>query len=240
MKKTIAILIIIFSLSIQALSPNSIKRYVKQAPIIKNHEQLDTVIQYLKQKYTNNKDLALAILIWITLNIDYDLYTYKQTYTDNQSFQDLSQNIPKHGDIIQSRLGINNDIAQLYEDMLNLAGIPAQTIFGCIGSPHSKSTCLKNPHTWNAVWIDNKWELVDPTFSMKMAGVMGNVKNKYQYRQAIKKRNRLSSDIYNHRKNRPLNTSWFMTNPQKMKKDHHPKDKRWYLNTPKGRKSKTQ
>ena len=228
MKKVIFCFILFLSFSLQAADLSSITIYVKNAPEIKKHEDLESVVKYLMRRYRDDEDIALATLTWIVMNIDYDGYYYQKADKDNKSPRDLSKHIPQQGDIIETRLGVCKDIALLYSEMLKMAKIDSKTIPGCVGPKNNKHACQENPHMWNAVWIDNKWELVDPTYAMGDASVLQNIKTNKHYELSVKKRTRRLSDIYKAR-NRSVDRSFFMTDPKIMENDHHPGDKRWYL-----------
>ncbi len=154
------------ALSMSVFAAGSMSGYVKNAPEIQQHSELSKVVQYLIKPYHSDQEKALSILTWIVYNIDYDDYVYRQKDKNNKSRRDLSKNIPIQGDIIQTRLGVCIDIANIYTEMLKLADIEARTITGCNAGMGDQQGCQENPHAWNAVWIEDQWELVDPTFAM--------------------------------------------------------------------------
>ena len=67
---------------------------------------------------------------------------------------------------------------------------------------------------------------------------MENVDRKSKYERELKKRERRSNDNYEIRKGRKVDKRWFMADPQKMKKDHHPEDKKWLLLKARDRRNK--
>lgn len=229
MKKILFVLFLFLSFSLQSASISSIRSHVLDAPKIKKHDKLDSVVDYLSRQYRDDEDKALAILTWIVLNIDYDEYYYQKADENNRSRRDLSRYIPKQGDIIETRLGVCKDIAALYSEMLQMADIESRVISGCVTQRNSQRACRENPHAWNAVWINKQWELVDPTYAMGEAGAMGEISTKRRYERAVKKRSRRTSGVFNPRTDRRIDTMWFMTDPKVMEKDHHPDDERWYL-----------
>ncbi len=238
MKKILLSLILFLSFSLQSANLSGISSYAKNAPEIKKHSQLKSVVQYLTRPYRNDEDKALAILTWIVLNIDYDEYYYQKSDENNKSKRDKSRYIPEQGDIIETRLGVCKDIAALYVEMLKLADIDAKTISGCITRNNNPTTCRENPHAWNVVWLNKQWELVDPTYAMGQASALGNLDTKRAYDREVRKRTRSRSNTYKPRQNRSVNMAWFMTDPKTMEKDHHPNDKKWYLTKNKDRRNK--
>lgn len=215
--------------SAQALTRSSIESYVQNAPEIREHSQIDSVVKYIRKKYTADEEVAYAVLAWIVYNVDYDDYYYRQADKDNKTRRNLSAKIPEQGDIIKTRLGVCKDIAALYVEMLALAKIKAEVVYGCYAPKADKKGCLANPHAWNAVWINKQWELADPTFAMGQARAMQEVSTKNSYNRAVKKRQRRSSDVYKARTDRSIDATWFMTEPSKMAEEHQPEDKKWYL-----------
>ena len=238
MKKILLSLILFLSFSMQSANPSGMRSYIQNAPKITKHNQLKSVVNYLTRRYRNDEDKALSILTWIVMNIDYDEYYYQKSVDDNKSRRDLSRHIPEQGDIIETRLGVCKDIAALYSEMLKMADIDSQVISGCVAPKNDRKTCQENPHAWNVVWLNRQWELVDPTYAMGNASKMGNITSKGRYDRAVKKRMRSTSDTYKPRSNRSVDTTWFMTDPKIMGKDHHPNDKKWYLTKNKDKRNK--
>jgi len=93
---------------------------------------------------------------------------------------------------------------------------------------------------WNAVWIDDQWELVDPTWAItgKQASAMSDISKKRKYEKELKKREKKSANTYKPREDRSVNKRWFMTNPKAMEEDHQPNDKKWLLTKMRDRKNK--
>ena len=229
MKKLILFVILLWGSLALAAPRSDIDGYIQKAPKIKDHSDLQRVVDYITKGYKKDEDIARAALLWIVYNIDYDDYYYRQMSKDSKSRRDSSNKVPEQEDIIKARLGVCKDIAALYSEMLGMADIKSRVISGCHAPKNDKKACQSNPHAWNAVWIDHQWELVDPTFAMGQDRAMQDVTNQRRYEREVKKRERRASDTYNPRKERHANMSWFMVNPNKMAEDHQPDDSKWYL-----------
>lgn len=238
MKNLILAIAIFWGCCASAADQSSINDYVKKAPMIDGHSQLSSVVKYIEREYKKDEDIARAVLAWIVYNIDYDDYYYRQVDKDLRSRRDLSTKIPEQGDIIETRLGVCKDIAALYSEMLTMADIKSRVISGCNAPKNDKVTCARQPHAWNAVWIEKQWELVDPTFAMGQARALQDVSTKRSYEKMVKKREKRNSKAYEARKDRHVDTRWFMVDPQKMAEDHQPSDEKWYLTKRSDRKRK--
>lgn len=239
MKNLIFLMFLFWGCGVFAADQGSINDYMKNAPIIKEHSELNTIVKYIQKKYKKDEEIARSALAWIVYNVDYDDYYYRQVDKNLKSRRDLSDAIPEQGDIIKTRLGVCKDIAALYSEMLSMANVKSRVITGCNAPKNDKKGCQLNPHAWNAVWIEKQWELVDPTFAMGYdASVLRDISSKNSYKRILKKREKRTSDTYKPRSNRSINTSWFKVDPQKMAEDHQPEDKRWLLTKKSDRKKK--
>lgn len=77
--------------------------------------------------------------------------------------------LPKISEIIQNRIGVCTEYANLYNQLARVAGIPSLVIHG--GACGEYNSC--EGHSWNLIFVDNKWIEVDPTWNL-MAGVVSS------------------------------------------------------------------
>ncbi|MBR6231840.1 MAG: hypothetical protein IKQ99_01920 [Alphaproteobacteria bacterium] len=236
-------LILFLSLAtpVWAISESSATHVVKKATEVKSDADLPQLVKSLTRGVRTDKDKAYVLLTWIVKNIDYD--DYKKRQVDKKAYSRYSRTeIPAEGDILKTRLGVCEDIADLYKRMLEEAEMKAVVINGCTGETDRKGNCADGSagHAWNAVWIDNQWEFVDPTFAITGGNknAMEDVTRKSKYERELKKREKKFSNNYEVRKGRSVNKQWFMTDPQVMQNDHHPQDKKWLLLKVKDRRNK--
>ena len=191
--------------------------------------ELDELVDYLIKPYKKDEDKAYVLLNWIVNFVDYDEYRYKKIEENNATPRDLSEKIPEQGDILKTRLGVCEDISDLYVQMLGKAQIKAHKITGCLTSEKwKKGKDCDNPHAWVGFSLDDQWYLADPTLAMGAASVLGEVNTKRRYKHEVKKRERMTAKTYDSR-NRRLNTAWFKTDPAKMAQDHQPEVEEWLL-----------
>ena len=231
MRSFLFLLTVCFTLPVLALSEESIDRLVEKAPEVKSGSDLGTLMEKITQDLKTDEEKAYAALAWLVRNIDYDDYKAEQIKKISQ-FHYTRAKVPQSEDILKTRLGVSEDIANLYANMLKKINMKVKVIDGC-NKPIDvwKKTCNGEILFWNAVWIDNKWELVDPTLAITGGKVvaMEDVSFQRQYDRELEKRQKTTSKVYDNRKNRRVDKKWFMTLPEIMQKDHHPLEEKWYL-----------
>ena len=128
---------------------------------------MKTLVDYLVEPYTRDEDKARVILAWIVYHVDYDQYKLKKMMDYSSSLRARRQNEISTGDIWQTRIGICDDIAELYQRMALMAGLDSVVITGYAGHGITNRNKGDYRHAWNGVKIDGKWALVDPTWAMK-------------------------------------------------------------------------
>lgn len=230
MKKILLVLFFMFfAFSVNAANYRSVDSRAQKVP--KQYEEsLPKLVQYLVKPYENNEEKKARVLMaWIAYHIDYDDYK-ADTITQSASRRRKRNAIAMTGDIFETRVGVCQDIANLYQRMAGLAGLDSVVITGYAGFGVNRRNMENSRHAWNAVKIDGQWEFVDPTWSMQ-----GNVKafedvnSRSEHRREIKKREKNTSKTNKTRKNRNIDDRWFMTKPNEMIKTHFPDDDTWQL-----------
>ena len=235
-------LLLLLTMPAWAVSESQIAKLVEKAPKVKSEAELPQLVEKLTQNLKSDEDKAYVLLAWIVNHIDYDDYK-KNQIEEKMSSRFSRAEVPDSGDILKTRLGVCADIADLYQRMLEIAKMKAVVIKGCVGPVDKKKGGCKEDspgHAWNGVWMDDQWELVDPTWAI--SGVRTNffsdVSRKQKYEKELKKRERKSAHNYDKRPGRSVDKQWFMTSPQTMQEDHQPNDKKWLLTRPRDRKNK--
>ena len=234
--------VLFLSAPVWAISESNFMKLVEKAPEVQSSSDLPKLVKALTQNTKTDEDKAYVLLAWIVKNIDYDEYKKNQIESKNSARHSRAE-IPESGDILKTRLGVCKDIASLYQRMLKQADIEAVVINGCTGEINKKTKKCKDGspgHSWNAVWIDKQWELVDPTWAItgKQTTAMEDITKKRNYEKELKKREKKSAKTYEPRANRSVNKKWFMTTPKTMEADHHPDDDKWLLIKPRDRRNK--
>lgn len=180
-------------------------------------EKLD--IHKLSFKLTKDLDTEVekfrAIYIWITHNIanDHRLFL-KNNRKRNKYFQDsiaLDQWNSKFKKIVFKKLlrkkkTICSGYAYLLQEMCDVVGIKAITIhgFGKTSDVDLEKLLFAN-HSWNAVRLNKKWYLCDPTWA---AGITSSEKKRFTF---------------------SYNDGYFLTEPELFMMNHYPADPQWTL-----------
>ena len=235
-------LFLFWGMPVWAISESQITKLIEKAPETTSSSDLPQLVKKLTHGLKTDEDKAYVLLTWIVKNIDYD--DYKMNQIDKKMASKYSRaKVPVSGDILKTRLGVCEDIAGLYQQMLEKAGMKAVVIDGCAGEVDRRKGGCKDKgagHAWNAVWIDNQWELVDPTWAMtgEQTSAMGDITKEKKYERELKKREKKSAKNYKARSGRNVDKKWFMANPKTMEQDHQPNDKKWLLLKTRDRKNK--
>lgn len=233
MKKILIVLMFcfVFVSSFSALAANYRALETRAERVPKQYEEsLPKLVNYLIKPYENNEEKkAYVLMAWIVYHIDYDDYK-SDVITQSASWR--RKNIPRvnTGDVFETRAGVCQDIAALYQRMLGLAGIDSVVVTGYAGYGVTRRTMNDNRHAWNAAKINGTWALIDPTWAMQGATkVFQNVNTRSQHAREMKQRERNTTKTNKARKNRNVDDSWFMTDPKEMIKTHFPDDPKWQL-----------
>lgn len=229
MKKAfLAFLFWYLSLPVLAANYGYVDTRAKNVPS-KYDADIKELVDYLVKPYSKDEEKARVLLAWIVYHVDYDQFKSNQIKTWAYSRRRIAQTVST-GDIFQTRVGVCEDIAELYQRMALLAGLDAATIGGYAGYGLTRQNLEQNRHMWNAVKIDGKWALVDPTWAMKGPHkAMQNVSTSLGHQSEIRRREKGLSNVTRTRKNRTIDERWFMTKPRDMIETHYPEEDRWQL-----------
>ena len=229
MKKLCLILLFcLLSFGALAKNYNAVDSRAERVPA--NYEKsLPDLVNYLIEPYKNDDEKkACVLLAWIVHHIDYD--EYKADNINKTTYRRHPDRIST-GDIFETRVGVCQDIASLYQRMAGLAGLDCVVVSGYAGHEVTRRDMEKQRHSWNVVKINDKWEFVDPTWAIRGANVTAfqDVDTRAAHAREIRKRERNTSQTNKTRKNRNVDDRWFMTKPKEMIKTHFPDDSKWQL-----------
>ncbi|MGQ0739924.1 MAG: transglutaminase domain-containing protein [Bacteroidota bacterium] len=154
-----------------------------------------------------------AIFRWITNNISYTVFSkHKKSKNkfiyaepdDDGPLKPLNERVAEM--VLKRRTAFCDGYARLFAALCEKAGIKSEIICGYANSGFGRGPAKFGVnHYWNAVYLDNKWQLLDATWA---SGYIDMRSGEYV------------SD-YNDR--------YFLSSPEFFIRDHYPDDPRWTL-----------
>jgi len=164
----------------------------------------------LTKPYTTDLQKVRSIFRWITENISYRTYSrYNVSARYHLSVWDDTLTEWGTGEEMIARKVLQNGVAfcdgyaKLFKALCNYAGIRSEVVVGYARTSNTKK--FISNHSWNAVFIDSAWHLLDATWA---SGYIS-----YRTEEFVK----AYDDFY------------FLTPPAQFIKDHYPEDARWTL-----------
>jgi transglutaminase/protease-like cytokinesis protein 3 len=173
--------------------------------------------QKLTAPYKKDAEKVRAIFRWITENIAYNTIVYQkpsyslskrftsyETDDDTSSFlQPLNERVAQL--VIKRRVAVCDGYARLFKTLCDYAGIRSEIIYGYARTNYGRTgKRFFSNHTWNAVYFDSAWHLLDATWAS------GYV----TFGDAFIKQ---------------LNESYYLASPQQFIEDHYPEFIYWSL-----------
>ncbi|HTO92755.1 MAG TPA: transglutaminase domain-containing protein [Bacteroidota bacterium] len=159
-----------------------------------------TLAEWLTKTCRTDREKCRAIFRWITANISYDADAFFSGRTSSGTAQDA----------LRTRRGVCEGYASLFTELCRKGGLTVEEIPGFAkgyGYRPGESPALKPNHSWNAVRLDDRWELIDCTWG---AGYIGD----------------------DRRFHRQFNPHYFLTPAGEFIYDHFPENSRWQLLDP--------
>lgn len=214
MKRILLTLTIFFHslISISQVSNEDLKKVDK---IIYSYHSISSIEELAKRidyDFTSEIEKARAIYTWLALNINYTKFNTNLIYIpevfvvfDNNDFErrlKINKNKVTNKAFITKK-GVCKEYAYLFEKICNLINIKNELIFGYTKTSNPQIGIIPSQknHVWNAVYIEDKWILIDVTYG-----------SGYLYK-----------DIWQ----RHFNDSYFNISKENLKLTHYPSDKYW-------------
>jgi len=177
-----------------------------------NLDHPEHLAKWLTHKAGNEREKVDAIFFWITENIEYDIETYHKVERRYPEFNiaptyDTAGYLKRYNDevakiVLNKRKAICDGYSRLFKSLCDYSGIQCEVVTGMAKIPLETKP---SPHAWNAVRLNNKWQLVDATWA---SGSLS-----------------LSEDSFT----RKLDTLYYLTPPEVLIIDHFPDDQKWTL-----------
>ncbi len=146
---------------------------------------------------TSEKDKFFAIYKWIASNITYD-NELRLSSELQKEFYTSEENVTKK--VLERKMALCGGFAFLFKRLCENVGVSAEVIHGYTKDYSGKIQESRKPnHTWNAVKLNGKWQLLDITWAISYGS-----------------------------NNKP-DDFWFLTRPADFILSHLPEDRKWTL-----------
>ncbi len=171
----------------------------------------DTLAKQLAALGHTDKEKVRAIFRWITSNIDYNVRPigrkknmpalfYEEPDDSTAALPPLNERVARK--VLYKGVAFCEGYSRLFKALCDHEGIKAEIIYGYARTNNNRRFGVN--HTWNAVYLDSAWHLLDVTWA---SGVV-SIANEYI---------------------REYNDFYFLTPPDQFIRDHYPEDPQWTL-----------
>ena len=174
---------------------------------------VESLAQKLTQWDKTDREKVTSIFTWITDNIGYyikpawNVKKYKAPVIVEEDTTTLLKplNLRVSENVLRRKVAVCDGYARLFKTLCDYAGIPSEIISGYArtGRERSDSKFISN-HSWNAVYLDSSWYLLDATWAAGYLSYSGEFVRHYD-------------------------DSYFLSSARRFIVDHYPEDLKWTL-----------
>ena len=165
-------------------------------PFSKNSNTIEKLAASITKNSKTEDEKSTAIFNWISKNIAYD-HELMFDKTLQNSIYSSEENVVNH--VLKRRKALCGGYAFLYRELCASIGIESKVIHGYTKTAGLQRKNDQVHHTWNAVKLNNQWQLLDITWAKSFS--TNNVPNR----------------------------SWYKTRPKDFVKTHLPEEQQWTL-----------
>ncbi len=172
----------------------------------------ESLAKQLTDGYTTDQQKVRAIFRWVTENIEYKTSEYsrhpvprpraKKEANDTAALKPLDQRVADN--VLENGTAVCDGYSRLFKALCNYAGLRAEIIFGYARGSKGMRRFGCN-HSWNVVFVDYKWELMDVTWASGYISARGG--------EFVKE----------------FDENYFMPPPAAFIEEHYPDDLQWTL-----------
>ncbi len=167
----------------------------------------------LTKDYTTDSEKLRSIFSWITEHISYRVKRNFQTKhaLNNRSVNAVDTLGWKSGNdfmaetVLRNQSAVCDGYARLFKTLCDYAGLRSAIVSGFAKGDYSRQFKFRCNHTWNTVYLDSVWRLIDVTWASGYTNYSG--------------------DEFTKR----LDEAYFLPAPGDFIRDHFPDDLRWTL-----------
>jgi hypothetical protein len=168
----------------------------------------------LTKDYTTEREKLRSIFSWIADHIAYRVkknygngklsgYNSHPVFIDTAKWKSANELVAET--VLQNKSAVCDGYARLFKTLCDYAGLRSAIITGFAKGDLSRQLKFRCNHTWNAVYIDSAWQLLDITWASGYTNYSG--------------------DEFTKR----FDENYFLTPPENFIRDHFPDDLRWTL-----------
>jgi len=168
----------------------------------------------LTKDYQTDREKLRSIFSWITEHIAYRVrkapgkitvnnFTGRKVMLDSARWQSANDMVADQ--VLQSRSAVCDGYARLFKTLCDYAGLRSAIITGFAKGGLSRQLKFHCNHTWNAIYLDSAWRLLDVTWASGYISYGGD--------EFIKR----------------FDETYFLPAPEDFIQDHFPDDLRWTL-----------
>lgn len=167
-----------------------------KSTVIGRKDGIPEIVKKITARSSNENEKVRAIFIWIASNIKYDVSAFMSGRTPASEPMG----------VIRNKSAVCQGYSNLFEAMCSAAGIQAHVVSGFSkGYGYENRKKLDNAdHAWNAVKIDEEWQLLDVTWGA------GHLNEKGHYVSAVQNKYFLSNPTYFITEHLPEDPAWQM------------------------------
>ena len=168
----------------------------------------------LTKEYTTEREKLRSIFSWIAEHITYRV---RKNYsnvkvaaginrlqvTDTTQWKSANDMVAET--VLQNTSAVCDGYARLFKTLCDYAGLRSAIITGFAKGDLSRQLKFRCNHTWNAVYIDSAWQLLDITWASGYTNYRGD--------EFVKR----------------FDDTYFLAAPENFIRDHFPDDLRWAL-----------
>lgn len=209
----ICLTITFLCLTVSVLSQRQLGKTEREA----YHETDPARLSFLLTKSCSTQtEKVKAIFFWITDNIAYyrpvaknrkvknRTVFFDEEETGNKALPSLTERVAVK--VLQEKTAVCEGYARLFKSLCEHAGIRAEIITGYARTDANKANAnFRSNHTWNAVYIDSSWFLLDVTWASGYISMP-------------------SGDFV-----KQYDSEYFLGSPARFVQHHYPDDTRWTL-----------
>ncbi len=176
----------------------------------------DTLAKQLTANYTTDLQKVRSIFKWIAEHIAYRVRVsphssnsyskiafHSETDDTSSVLKPLNERVAEG--VLENGVAVCDGYARLFKTLCDYAGIRSEIITGYAKTNSNRAGAkFRANHTWNAVYIDSAWKLLDVTWASGYVSFSNDyVKNFDEF--------------------------YFLTPPRSFIRDHYPEDPQWTL-----------